>query len=174
MVPTQSSHQRKLLAYLISVLGVDTRCCFVDIKTVVIQTNTCRNTMMLIKICFKHQRGISIALVGIVLFMTIECILMMQRARKNQGDVRTVFWVDDKGILGKSLVAFVGDVDSIGVRGVSVMTDLSSLTMFFQPLDGCLEDITVAHVGPTAHQRALAYFRHIHKAIVIFVVCLVE
>ena len=78
MVPTQSSHQRKLLAYLISVLGVDTRCCFVDIKTVVVQTYTCRNTIVLIKIRLKHQRGISIALVGIVLFMTIECILMMQ------------------------------------------------------------------------------------------------
>jgi len=34
---------------------------------------------MLVKVSLEHQRGIAIALVGIVLFVAIEGVLMVQR-----------------------------------------------------------------------------------------------
>ena len=67
--------------------------------------------MVFIKISLEQQRSITIALVGVVLLMSVERILMVQRTREDQGDVRRVLWVEDIGILCKSLVALIGDVD---------------------------------------------------------------
>ena len=43
--------------------------------------------MMFIEVGLEQQRDITVALVGVVLLMSVERILMMQRTRENQGDV---------------------------------------------------------------------------------------
>ena len=101
--------------------------------------------MVFIKVCLEQQRSITIALVGVVLLMSVERILMMQRTRENQSDIRSVLLVEDIGILCESLVAFVGNVDKVGVivKGavLVMMSDLSAFAMLFKSLYRCLEDI---------------------------------
>ena len=55
--------------------------------------------MVLVKVGLKQQRGITIALVCIILFLAVERILMMHRTRENQGNIRAVFRVEDISIL---------------------------------------------------------------------------
>ena len=78
MIPSQSAHQRELFTYLICILSIYTRRSLVEIKMVMIQTDTCRNAIMLIQISLEHQRSVAIALVCVVQFVTIYSILMMQ------------------------------------------------------------------------------------------------
>ena len=89
-----------------------------------------------------------------------------------------MFRVEDIGILRKSLVTFVGDVDKVRVIVESaigiVMTDLSTFAMFLQSFYRCLEDVVIAYPCPTAHQRTLSHLGHIRKAIIVLVVRLVE
>ena len=108
--------------------------------------------MVLVKVGLKQQRGITIALVGVVLLLSIERILMMQRTRENQGNIRAVFRVEDISILRESLVAFVGDVDKVRVIVVFMMYNLSAFAMLFKSLYRCLEDIVITDLRPTVHQ----------------------
>ena len=77
MVPAKSAHQRKPLTYFICILGIDTWCGLVKIEAVMIQTDACRETVMLIEVGLEQQRGIAIALVCVILFLAVERILVM-------------------------------------------------------------------------------------------------
>ena len=87
VVPAQASHQGKLLTYLIRILSIETRRGLITVEVVMIQTNTRRETVVLIEVGLEQQRGIAVALVGIILSMPIEGVLVVQRTRKDQGNV---------------------------------------------------------------------------------------
>ena len=73
---------------------------------------------MLVEVGLKQQRGIAIALVGIIMSMSVETSFMMDGTAENEGDVRPMLRIENEGILGKSLIALVGDVNGVGVRSV--------------------------------------------------------
>ena len=99
---------------------------------------------------------------------------MMNRAAQNQGDIRHELRVQDEGVLGESLIALIGDIDEIRVVHSLPMCNLSTLAMLLQSLDGHLEHIRVADIGPSAHQRTLPHLGHICKTVIIVIVSLIE
>ena len=86
-----------------------------------------------------------------------------------------MFLIQEESILGKGLIAFVGDVYQIGMHiACRMVSNLSSFTMLLQSFDGSLEDVAVTQPCPTTLQRTLPHLRHIHKTVVIVIVRLVE
>ena len=156
MIPAQPTHHCERLTYLISILGIYAWRCLVCVRiitqVVVVEAKTGREVVVLIKIGLEHQRSIAVALIGIVTLVAIAAPFMMNRATQDQGDVRHEFRVQDEGVLGKSLVALIGDVDEIRIVGRVSMSNLSALAMLLQSLDGELKHIRVTDIGPSAHE----------------------
>ena len=129
---------------------------------------------MLVKVGLEQQGSITVSLVCIISFLSVETASMMNRSTEDEGDVRHVLRVNDVGILGKGLIALVGDIYEVRICHRVMVCSLSTFTMFLQSFDDSLKDVGITHICPTAHQCSLPHLRHVGKAIAIIVVCFFE
>lgn len=81
---------------------------------------------------FEHQRSIAFALAHVVDAMTVGSILMMERARKNEGYVGAVVLVKNESVLHEAAVAVGVDADEIAFAafGEMGMGGLSAFPLF--------------------------------------------
>ena len=100
---------------------------------------------------FEHQRSIAFALAHVVDAMTVGSILMMERARK------------DEGYVGADEIAFA----AFGEMG---MGGLSAFPLFAESVEGGLEDVAVTHPGPPVLQIVLSDVGLVDESVVVAIV----
>ena len=127
---------------------------------VMVQAQASRNTVLLSKIRFEEQRSIPRLLRYIIYTMPIRSISVMIRARKDERQVRSFFFIQYESILGEAIEACCLHVNAITFSFdiMCSMVGLSALTLLRQSTDSSLKDVTIAHPSPTVHHVALTHF----------------
>ena len=139
---------------------------------VIVETQSCRETVQLIKFRFKHQRSIRIRLVYIVEFSSVHRILIVPAGRKNQCQIRILLLIEYISILSKKLITLGIDSYLIEIIGLhTCMMCLSAVPAFGQCLETCLKNIVISHICPSVPDIILLYPGNIYEAVIIAVVC---
>ncbi len=147
------------------------------VVVVMVEAQPGREAMGRRQLRLEKQRGVAVLLVDVVGTMAIDRLLVMERTGQDEGQVRVLLLVEDIGVLGEGLVAFRLDAHPVafarrhrgGRRSVHV-GGLSALALLFHGLDRSLEDVMVAHPGPTVLQVILFHLRHVHESVAVLVV----
>ena len=104
--------------------------------------------------------------------MTVGSILMMERARKNEGYVGAVVLVKNESVLHEAAVAVGVDADEIAFAafGEMGMGGLSAFPLFTESVEGGLEDVAVTHPGPPVLQIVLSDVGLVDESVVVAIV----
>ena len=123
-----------------------------------------RKALTLGQFRLEQQGGISVVLVHIVDFPSVQGILLMQGAGEDQCQVSVLLLVEYIGVLGESFVAVGAYTYLIRVcQRHFAMTDLSAVAVFRKHFDACLENVAVAHVCPAVHPSIRISFSYLQN-----------
>ena len=188
MVAADATHQHQFIVPVVGVLHVGAgdgffgeflrqRLCGVIVQAVVlvvgviVEAQSGRKALTLGQFRLEQQGGISVVLVHIVDFPSVQGILLVQGAGKNQCQVGVLLLIKYIGVLGEGFVAVGTYTYLIRVcQGRFAMADLPAVAVFCKHFDACLEDVAVAHVCPAVPEVVLLHTGDVGKAVVVAVV----
>ena len=125
MVPTDAWHDGEFFAQLICVLGIKARCglschfsrgigqtaVWIEALGIVVVVERCPHTHVVVlgKVCFEHQLGISVLLYDIILSLPERVVGIMPRAVQHQGNGCVVFGIKREAVFPLHLIAVGSD-----------------------------------------------------------------
>ena len=188
MVATDATHQHQFVFPVVGVLHVGAGDGFfgeflrqrlygviiqpiVLVVGVIVETQSGRKALTFAQFCLEQQGGISVVLVYVVDFPSVQGILLMQGAGKDQCQVGVLLLIEYIGVLGEGFVAVGAYTYLIRVcQRHFAMTDLPAVAVFRKHFDACLEHIAVAHICPAVPEVVLLHTGDVGKAVVVAVV----
>ena len=188
MVAADAAHQHQFIVPVVGVLHVGAGDGFLGeflrqrlfrvivqavvlVVRVIIEAQSGRKALTFAQFCLEQQGGISIVLVYIVDFPSVQGILLMQGAGENQCQVGVLLLIEYIGVLGEGFVAVGTYTYLIRVcQRHFAMTYLPAVAVFRKHFDACLEHIAVAHVCPAVPEVVLLHTGDVGKAVVVTVV----
>ena len=140
------------------------------IIVVVIQGNTGRETVHLRELRLEEKARIQVFLSYIIILQSIESVLLMDAAVKDEGNIGVVLTIQNKCILGKSLIALGVDTYAIEWHSRNRMTfHLSATPILTDHPDASLKDIIRREISPSELTVILSYVGIIYKTVVVVV-----